>query len=160
MAARSFGTAEKVLGFLAVIGWLAVIAAAILSYIAYDVLGGMEAFVMGGSVALGGLVMIAVAQLGLAQIETARATAGILEHLRNSAGRGVAEGAATDAASRIRDVPLTRRKPAHVGGARSLVRVYKDVAIERTPEGIEADGEVYDSVDDAEAAIRRKRGES
>ena len=110
MAARSFGTAEKLLEFMAVMGWIVVIAAVGLAYIAYDALGAFQAIVLGGSTVLGGLLMVGVAQLGLAQIATAQATTGILEYLRKSGG-GLSAPSVSGAVPRDRDVPLTRRKP-------------------------------------------------
>lgn len=148
METRSFETGEKLFSALAGLGWVVVLCAIALVVIVYESMGAPAAVAAGAATVVSGLIIVAVAQLGLAQIATAQATAGILEHLRKGAPVPPAEERPGKPAS-----PAARPARASTG-SRGLVKVVDDVAIERTPDGFEASGWVYDTVEEAEAAIR------
>lgn len=159
MADERFGTAARVLEVLVVIGWLILVVGGVLALI--GVLDMHERYgspmpspglLLGVVLVITGLALIVGAQMGLAQIATARATEGILDHLRR------ADGSAAQSSMRAtRAGDVGRRKELPVGSSRGLVKVYKEVAIERTGNGFIADGQVYATVLEAERAIDAAR---
>lgn len=89
---RTYGTGKTVLGFLQFIGWLMVGLGALTALLPYldsatRVTTPMIGIIIGVVIASYGLLVVAISQIGLAQIDTAENTSRILEHMRSSTVR-------------------------------------------------------------------------
>ena len=152
---RSYESARAVLSFMGIIGWIVAAAGVFAAIAALSELGALSAAVIGASGVIAGLVQVALSQIGLAVISTAETSAAMLEELRGSSAARVAREPSTPADV---DVPAAAPRATSKSANRSLVRVYRDVAIERTGNGIEADGRVFEDVKSAEAYIETLTG--
>ncbi|MFN3646265.1 MAG: hypothetical protein ACK4S2_07085 [Gemmobacter sp.] len=93
---RDYGIAHTILTLIEGVGWTAVAAGAVLAAYALGT-AGLRAAIVGplvlvGGVALAGFLVVAVAQIGRAQVATAENTAEIARLLAVAARRGDAQG--------------------------------------------------------------------
>lgn len=152
---QKFEIAKKMLGVLIFIGW-GVVALAIFALVASITTDSQQAVRIGftgallgsGALAMFGLVIIAVAQMGLAQIATAENTGEMLEIMRKQDQSG----------SQEKQTARPGTKPIFpdyiynndVGAA---IKTYKGYLIVKAQDGVEVDGQAFDNLFAAEKWI-------
>lgn len=146
---KNYSAASGVLSFLEVIGWLTVALAAVVAVAGIVGVGGRPDPVAGIlaalPVALAGVLLAAVAQMGKAQIDTAQNTGRMVELLKAQAD------AATRAAPEMGARPVT-------GGAVSS-EFYRGKTIYRTADGYAVGAQIFETLDAAKDHINTLRGD-
>lgn len=130
---RDYSTARTVLSVISFLGWLMIGAALFVGLFALPK-AGIGVIGVAIPIAAAGMIVIAVAQLGMAQIDTAINTRELCNILRNS-------GTAPSQTS----FPQPRHD--------ATVKTYKGVAITRSSSGYMAGGNLYPTVIAAERGI-------
>jgi len=152
---QKFEIAKKMLGVLIVIGW-GVVALAIFALVASITTDSQQAVRIGftgallgsGALAMFGLVIIAVAQMGLAQIATAENTGEMLEIMRKQDQSGSQE----KQTARPGTKPISPNiiKSNDVGAS---IKTYKGYRIVKAQDGVEVDGQAFENLFAAEKWI-------
>lgn len=147
--ARGYGTAQGVTLTLEVLGWLSVMISAVVIASALFNQGRAGAeFFTGVSLAFGGLMWVAMAQVVRAVVDTAENTSELVELMRARERQATGPSQAPVPSP----WPTSGGQPARTVGQR--VKVYKGREIMREAEGVSVHGRVFESVLDAEAYIR------
>ncbi len=139
-----YGVARSVLGFVQVVGWAGLGGGILLALSASQSSDWLAGLMYGALLGVGGLVQVALAQIGGAIIEVAERSSEIVEELRGQRAKpGVAQNGQPSGAA----------KKAPPGSSRSLAKVYKGRSIEKTPFGFEVDGKMFNTISLAERYI-------
>lgn len=142
MAKETYATARLVMKALMVLGWAVCALSLVMGLQLIDGFW-LEGAVLSVAGVLGGLVTVALAQIGLAHMDTADAVSAILAHLAGSEATSEPSGAR----------PEVARVAKKGGGSRSLAEVYKDRSIDRVGDGFEVDGQSFSTLAGARAYI-------
>jgi len=147
---RQFNTAKVVLEFIIALGWL-VVALGVLAFVyllTNDGIGGaLWAF---GIILASGLITVAVAQMGLAQIATAENTAAIYSLLAQ-----YKDGIVDKQRSSGNTLGATYTKGLVIN-AGDRIKAFNGYEIMKAEGGVSVDGETYPNVLAAERAINEK----
>lgn len=146
---KSYSAANGVMSFLEIVGWVIVALAAVIVVAgASGSLGRADpvtAILAAVPVAFGGLLLVAMAQIGKAQVDTAQNTARVAQLLQAMAdGQKVAVE---------RGVQMPALSPGAVGS-----ELYRGKMIYRTPEGYSVGTQTFESVRAAQVHIDALRG--
>lgn len=141
---RRFQTAETIFALVQLIGWAVVAGAAILTVTGWNQRGfDVATLLITGPILLGGLIVVALAQIGEAMIVTAVA----------------AQESRAELSGLRADLSRARTAPAGAIGAPEgdLVETYRGVRISRGPDGFRAEGWTFADVMAARAHIDASR---
>ena len=144
-----FNTAKVVLEFVIVLGWLVValgVAAFVYLLANIGLIGALPAF----GILASGLITVAVAQMGLAQIATAENTAAIYSLLAHNKDEIVDKQRSSGNA-----LGVTYKKGLVIN-AGDRIKAFNGYEIMKAEGGVSVDGETYPNVLAAERAINEK----
>jgi hypothetical protein len=145
---ENYGVAKGFLSFLIWIGFGIVALAIVVTLYAWDQeLGFFPGFLVGLGIALVGLLNVAVAQMGMAQIAAAESSAAIYWLLAKK------EGLATPAAGLSAVRPDVAAVRLDVAAAGKTIKTFKGYAIVREVEGVSVNGNKLSGVIEAERWI-------
>jgi hypothetical protein len=149
-----FEIARRVLGALAVIGWgviaLSALALTVYLFDAPNETSVLIVVIAAGLIAVFGFIIIAVAQMGLAQIATAENTEGMLKIMK--AQLGTPETQVANTKTRPSSAPAPNSGKTAVG---SIIRTYKNYEIIKIGSGFSIEGKEFSDIFAAQKWIER-----
>ena len=155
---QNFQTAKNLLSTLIYVGWAFVALCIVAGFVAMDETNVIFAIIGAGLLSIFGFLIVATAQLGLAQIATAENTRRMVVLLEATKGAGTK-------ARNGNDKELTERSPDTIGSKEKfpskrrdgdVVQVYKTSEIVKSGEGVSVDGKQFQTAFDAKVWLNKK----